>query len=81
MLLRRRRSLRAPRDACAGRARVVFAHERIQQHQGPEGDIVFRAFVFVGVHAMTLSRDWWAVIVAVTAAVLVKLGLIAGVPW
>jgi hypothetical protein len=30
---------------------------------------------------MTLSRDWWAVIVAVAAAVLVKLGLVAGVPW
>jgi len=30
---------------------------------------------------MTLSRDWWAVIVAVTAAVLVKLGLIGGIPW
>jgi hypothetical protein len=30
---------------------------------------------------MTLSRDWWAVILAVTAAVLVKLGLIGGIPW
>jgi hypothetical protein len=30
---------------------------------------------------MTLSRDWWAVIVAVMAAVLVKLGLVVGVPW
>jgi hypothetical protein len=30
---------------------------------------------------MTLSRDWWAVIVAVVAAVLVKLGLVVGVPW
>jgi hypothetical protein len=30
---------------------------------------------------MTLSRDWWAVIVAVAAAVLVKLGLIGGIPW
>jgi len=30
---------------------------------------------------MTLSRDWWAVIVAAAAAVLVKLGLIAGIPW
>jgi hypothetical protein len=30
---------------------------------------------------MTLSRDWWAVIVAAIAAVLVKLGLVAGIPW
>jgi hypothetical protein len=28
-----------------------------------------------------LSRDWWAVLVAALAAVLVKLGLIAGIPW
>jgi len=30
---------------------------------------------------MKLSRDWWAVIVAATAAILVKLGVVAGVPW
>jgi len=35
----------------------------------------------LGLFEMTLSRDWWAVILAVTAAVLVKLGLIAGIPW
>jgi hypothetical protein len=28
-----------------------------------------------------LSRDWWAVLVAALAAVLVKLGLVAGIPW
>jgi hypothetical protein len=28
-----------------------------------------------------LSRDWWAVLVAALAVVLVKLGLIAGIPW
>ena len=28
-----------------------------------------------------LSRDWWAVLLAVAAAVLVKLGIIAGVAW
>jgi len=28
-----------------------------------------------------MSRDWWAVLVAALAAVLVKLGVIAGVPW
>jgi hypothetical protein len=30
---------------------------------------------------MTLSRDWWAVIVAALAVALVKLGVIAGVAW
>jgi hypothetical protein len=30
---------------------------------------------------MTLSRDWWAVLVAAMAVVLVKLGAIAGVSW
>jgi hypothetical protein len=30
---------------------------------------------------MRLSRDWWAVLIAAFAAVLVKLGIIAGVPW
>jgi hypothetical protein len=31
--------------------------------------------------AMRLSRDWWAVLVAALAVLLVKLGLVAGVPW
>ena len=30
---------------------------------------------------MHMSRDWWAVLIAACAAALVKLGLIAGVPW
>jgi len=28
-----------------------------------------------------LSRDWWAVLAAVAAVVLVKLGVLTGVPW
>jgi len=28
-----------------------------------------------------MSRDWWAVLIAALAAVLVKLGAITGVPW
>jgi hypothetical protein len=31
--------------------------------------------------AIRLSRDWWAVIVAGAAAVLIKIGLVAGIPW
>jgi hypothetical protein len=30
---------------------------------------------------MRLSRDWWAVLVAALAVVLVKLGVIVGVAW
>jgi hypothetical protein len=30
---------------------------------------------------MGLSRDWWAVLVALAAVILVKLGLLAGIPW
>jgi len=30
---------------------------------------------------MRLSRDWLAVLVAALAVLLVKLGVIAGVPW
>jgi hypothetical protein len=30
---------------------------------------------------MTLSRDWWAVIVATAAVLLVKLGVLARIPW
>ena len=35
----------------------------------------------MGVNAVKLSRDWWAVIVAALAVVLVKLGVVTGVPW
>jgi hypothetical protein len=30
---------------------------------------------------MRMTRDWWAVLLAAIAAVLVKAGLISGVPW
>jgi hypothetical protein len=30
---------------------------------------------------MRLSRDWWAVLVAALAMMLVKLGVVAGVAW
>jgi len=30
---------------------------------------------------MHMSRDWWAVVIAAVAAALVKLGVVAGVPW
>ncbi len=30
---------------------------------------------------MRLSRDWWSVIVAALVVLLVKLGILAGVPW
>jgi hypothetical protein len=30
---------------------------------------------------MRLSLDWWAVLAAAVAVILVKTGLIAGIPW
>jgi hypothetical protein len=30
---------------------------------------------------MRMTRDWWAVLLAAVAAVLVKLGVVQGVPW
>jgi hypothetical protein len=33
------------------------------------------------VGAMHMSREWWAVLIAALAAALVKLGVVAGVPW
>ena len=30
---------------------------------------------------MRMSRDWWAVLFAAVAVALVKLGLVARVPW
>ena len=32
-------------------------------------------------HAMRMTLDWWAVLLAALAAVLVKLDLLSGVPW
>ena len=31
--------------------------------------------------ASRMSRDWWAVLVAAIVAALVKIGVLAGVPW
>jgi len=30
---------------------------------------------------MRISLDWWAVIAAAAAVILIKSGLIAGIPW
>jgi hypothetical protein len=30
---------------------------------------------------MRMTRDWWAVLLAAIAALLVKLGVVQGVPW
>jgi hypothetical protein len=30
---------------------------------------------------MRMTRDWWAVLLAAAAAVLVKLGVVRDVPW
>jgi hypothetical protein len=71
-----------PRCVFEDRARVNFkARTRVEQLKGPEGFTLSGPFSFWRVNAMRLSRDWWAVIVAALAVVLVKLGLVSGVPW
>jgi hypothetical protein len=30
---------------------------------------------------MRMSRDWWAVIAAAAAIILIKTGLLTGIPW
>jgi hypothetical protein len=30
---------------------------------------------------MTLPRDWWAVVVAIAAVLLIKLGVFVRIPW
>jgi hypothetical protein len=30
---------------------------------------------------MRLSRDWWAVLAAAAAVILIKLGVVAHIPW
>jgi hypothetical protein len=49
--------------------------------QGPEGFTLSGPFAFSEVIVMRLSRDWWAVLVAALAVLLVKLGVIAAVAW
>jgi len=30
---------------------------------------------------MRLSRDWWAILAAAAAVILIKLGVVAHIPW
>jgi hypothetical protein len=30
---------------------------------------------------MRLSLDWWAVLAAAVAVILIKIGLVSGIPW
>jgi hypothetical protein len=48
--------------------------------QGPEGFTLSGPFL-LEVVVMRLSRDWWAVLVAALAVLLVKLGVVTGVAW
>jgi hypothetical protein len=71
-----------PRCVFEERARVIFQRtNQVEQLKGPEGFTLSGPFSFLRVNAMRLSRDWWAVIVAALAVALVKLGVVAGVPW
>jgi len=54
-------------------------HFLFEPLEGPEGFTV-RAFFCFWCH-MRMTRDWWAVLLAALAAVLVKFGVVSGVPW
>jgi hypothetical protein len=71
-----------PRCVFEDRAHVnLKSTNQVRAAQRPGRLHAFRAFLFFGVTTMKLSRDWWAVVVAALAVLLVKLGLVAGVPW
>jgi hypothetical protein len=71
----------------AGRAALILEHEHhtTSSLQGPEGSMLSGPFfVFrkgISMSPIRLSRDWWAVIAAAVATVLVKLGVVNGVWW
>jgi hypothetical protein len=54
---------------------------QVEQLEGPEGASVPGLFFHVGTSPMRMTRDWWAVLLAAAAVVLVKLGVVQGVPW
>jgi len=65
--------------------RVVTTRRTHRVSRGP-GGIRFPGFFFsaereVSMAVPSLSRDWWAVLLAALAVVLVKLGVIEGVRW
>ena len=36
---------------------------------------------FVNGGSVRISLDWWAVLAAAAAVILIKMGLVAGIPW
>jgi len=54
---------------------------QVEQLEGPEGASVPGLFFQLVDSSMRMTRDWWAVLLAAVAAVLVKLGIVQGVPW
>lgn len=59
----------------------VSRNEPVSSSEGPEGSDAFRAFFIFGGLFMKLTRDWLAVLAAALLVALVKLGIVAGVPW
>jgi multidrug efflux pump subunit AcrB len=60
------------------RRRVIREEEKEQRLEGGEH---FDAVQGARARRFGISLDWWAVIVAVTLALLVVVGVIPSVPW
>jgi len=76
------RGPKGPSRCSHGDGAPVSAHQtRIEQFEGPEGASVPGLFFQLVDSSMRMTRDWWAVLLAAVAAVLVKLGIVQGVPW
>ena len=65
-----------PRGRCAGNRH----HSGLSSSKARKAQ-AFRAFFIQACDLMRMTRDWWAVLLAAAAAVLVKLGVVQGVPW
>ena len=64
-----------------GARRVGLSLDTTTVDSWPPADLLRAAIFFEARDIMQLSRDWWAVVLAVTAALFVKLGALPHVPW
>jgi hypothetical protein len=64
----------ARRNATIRRVTGLTLDHPVVDSEGPEEDALAGGL-------MRISLDWWAVLAAAVAVVLIKTGLVAGIPW